>query len=296
MGVCTIKSETGTTVLGDFAACTQYSNEYIACENYKNGDDLVCKFNYYIFGDDARYVGALSAKLKEKSGGATRPDTRLWLTGSDAVTITNSMQEWSGDDKTAIGVPPGTSSCAHAEGATSICAWECARMCNSMDPAKPCRSFAWHQGKKKCELYGYSGSSNTVDKTYVELDSGVAADYDATYTTDTTELKGWAYFELGHWYVPKATRNYGHCAISAADDWAADGNAEETDTTTTAWNYRIQPTCAMIKDFPNVGTCDAHPKCAMQGGKYAADLGSLGNEDGYTGAFTAFPGRYVTSV
>jgi len=161
-----------------------------------------------------------------------------------------------------------------------------------MDPAKPCRSFAWHQGKKLCELYGYAGSSNTADKLIADLDSSTDP-YDITYDADSTDLKGWAYFELGHWYLPKATRNSGICTIKAADSWAGDGNQEETDDNTSAWNYRIQPTCAMITDFPYVGACDAHPKCQMQGGQFAATSGSWA-EDGYTGAFTAFPGRYVT--
>lgn len=95
--------------------------------------------------------------------------------------------------------------------------------------------------------------------TYVELDQS-ATPYSDT-STDAAELHGWSYFELGHWYVPKATWNPGQCTIKAADDWAADANAETTDKLDSAWNYRVQPTCAMIRDFPTVGKCDANSNC-----------------------------------
>ena len=63
MGVCTILADS-TTILGEFATCTQYNNEYLNCDNYKNDDDAyVCKFNYYIFGDGARFVGELGARM-----------------------------------------------------------------------------------------------------------------------------------------------------------------------------------------------------------------------------------------
>jgi hypothetical protein len=27
---------------------------------------------------------------------------------------------------------------------SDICAWECARLCVGMEPAKPCKAFGWH--------------------------------------------------------------------------------------------------------------------------------------------------------
>jgi len=188
------------------------------------------------------------------------------MVDTDGITITNSMNSWTGDDKTKISVPTATVNCGKkldgtADKTKSVCAWECARLCNSYDPSKPCRSFAWHQGKQLCYLYGMAGTGNTADKLIVGLDQDVVNAYDPTYSADNTALKGWAYFELGHWYIPKQTNNAGTCTIKAADDWEAAGNAEVTDDLNSAWNSKIQATCALIKDFPNAGACDADTNC-----------------------------------
>jgi hypothetical protein len=71
-----------------------------------------------------------------------------------------------------------------------------------------------------------AGTSNDDDKLVVGLDQDVVNAYDPTYAADITALKGWAYFELGHWYFPRQTNNAGTCTIKAADDWMAAGNAE----------------------------------------------------------------------
>jgi hypothetical protein len=149
MGVCTIRAE-ATTTLGEFATCTQYSGAYLACERYKVGEDLKCKFNYYIFGDDARYVGALGARLVAADAPTVAPafiepsnvgtaDGPLWRVGADAIEITNLMMEEDADAAARALVIVPLSVC---DG--TACAWECSRLCVGMEPSKPCKAFGWH--------------------------------------------------------------------------------------------------------------------------------------------------------
>jgi hypothetical protein len=110
--------------------------------------------------------------------------------------------------------------------------------------------------------------------------------YDPASSEDS-ETKGWSYFALGHWYHPKAKNNGGVCTTRAADDWLGDENdePETAGVKADAWNSRLQPTCALKQDFPQVGGCSG--TCQMQGVSWA----DVGESSSYTGIFLAYPGR-----
>lgn len=159
MGICTIRDD-DTTVLGDYAKCKQHTNDYLSCEaEGKTSSSSLCKFNYYIFGDDARYIGIKDARLEEFATDSAAKGGKLWLVsdtpaaGTGSPIVITAKMTVSTDDVTSKSVVTGSAGAYIIEDCKTdneFCAWECSKMCIGYNPDTPCISFAWHQATGVC--------------------------------------------------------------------------------------------------------------------------------------------------